>query len=561
MARTEHKSILIMITALCVALCGCGQGAGFETLRGQVPAAGDASREHSAASSDQAPSISFINVTQGNGSSGSGTGRITSVSVSSLPSADYTTPMLIPHTLVDQAGYTTDSEKGVIFTGLEASEPFEIRDSASNEVVYSGVMRRRIADEATGTVTCYGSFDEVTEPGTYYVFTDTLGESYDFRVSEDIYTELMRYACKQFYLNRCGLTLVEALAGEDAHSACHTLPATLQSDNRTTLDVSGGWHLDALAGRDVAQGCDIMTELLQSYELNPDGFDDETGIPESGDGIPDVLNETAYEAQWLLKMQDTRSGGVYGSAIASGVDEHSSDQTLLSARIEVTPITLAATIAFAAAMARFSYNYRAYDQALATECLRASDRAYRFYLANAADTEGGSEKVLAAAALLRATGSSSYESVVTEAVKAEGFGESFFTDRALFHAGVIYLTSTRITDTAACQTMMELILRKAEEQAKQSQSSPWLVVPCDDPTGLPSSIEPLVVANHIIPNAEYAGIIENHLHYLSGRNPDAINYITDATGRGAGLSMMTDPLHIAQLTLLLGNGPARSLRP
>ena len=31
--------------------------------------------------------------------------------------------------------------------------------------------------------------------------------------------------------------------------------------------------------------------LLRAYELNPDAFGDDSGIPESGNGIPDLLDE------------------------------------------------------------------------------------------------------------------------------------------------------------------------------------------------------------------------------------------------------------------------------
>ena len=38
---------------------------------------------------------------------------------------------------------------------------------------------------------------------------------------------------------------------------------------------------------------------------------DATGIPESGNGVPDILDETRYELEWMLKMQDAKSGGVH----------------------------------------------------------------------------------------------------------------------------------------------------------------------------------------------------------------------------------------------------------
>ena len=40
-------------------------------------------------------------------------------------------------------------------------------------------------------------------------------------------------------------------------------------------------------------------------------FGDDTNIPESGNGTPDVLDEVKWELDWMLKMQDSESGGFY----------------------------------------------------------------------------------------------------------------------------------------------------------------------------------------------------------------------------------------------------------
>ena len=43
----------------------------------------------------------------------------------------------------------------------------------------------------------------------------------------------------------------------------------------------------------------------------------------------------------------------------------------------IEPVTVDATIQFAATLAKFSYLYQNYDRDFATQCLRASDKAYR----------------------------------------------------------------------------------------------------------------------------------------------------------------------------------------
>ena len=91
--------------------------------------------------------------------------------------------------------------------------------------------------------------------------------------------------------------------GEGQHiRACDTL-ATLYHTNEK-IDVSGGWHDAGDYGRYVVPGAKSVADLLIAYDANPELFSDSIGIPESGNGVPDVLDEARYELEWMLKMQD-----------------------------------------------------------------------------------------------------------------------------------------------------------------------------------------------------------------------------------------------------------------
>ena len=125
-------------------------------------------------------------------------------------------------------------------------------------------------------------------------------------------------------------------------------------------------------------------------------FDDEAGIPESGNQIPDLLDEIKYEADWLLKMQNPKSGAVYASV--STVDS-AAGGTLVC----VDSINMDATIRFAATMAKFSYLYQSYDWNYANQCLKAADRAYRYAQQYPEDVEQ-EEYFFAATERYRATG-------------------------------------------------------------------------------------------------------------------------------------------------------------
>ncbi|MBQ7680399.1 MAG: glycoside hydrolase family 9 protein [Butyrivibrio sp.] len=480
-----------------------------------------------------------------------------------LEASAYEVPVQIPHTLVDQVGYRVDGEKTVILRGEDIVDSFSLRDAGSGETVWSGSLYQSgYTDSATGEKGRYASFNDFRTPGQYVIFNDTLGESFSFRIDEDPYAALFEDSCKVFYRNRCGLTLTEALAGEDAHSACHVDAATLQSDPSVTMDVSGGWHLNAAADRDVAVGCSIVEELLLAYELSPEAFSDETRIPESGNGIPDILDEVRYEIEWLLRMQEERSGGVYGSAVTRGLRVHATDAELLSARVEVTSVSENASIAFAAALARFGYDYRQVDADFARTCLRAADRAFRYYETGTASQRkqqgvmAAPERFLAAALLYRATGGGSYRSVMEEYFQQENFADSFMEEEALFHGGIVYLDTRQSQDTAVCNMLMQALIRGAEQIAEESRMSAWLVCSDKDTGTLLRRAVQLRVADHVIYNYEYTTIIEDHIHYLLGRNPQAMNLVTTDTewtyrDVAGTTGVLTDPVSAARFISLI----------
>lgn len=521
MIRSGSRALMCLVLSLfiCITGTGCGES-GYEVMRGTAV--------------DTAQEIQSVPVVQQTAASlpeatvPAKTGVSLPLPMSTDIKLDYTVPGQLPNILVDQWGFSKNGDKYMKIRSAQEGDSFEIRRLDSDETVFTGTVSKNSRElEGDSLHTCY--FSALDAPGSYYVYNDHVGESYIFDIREDSYGELLHDTLRLFYLNRCGITLTETLTGDDAHSACHTLPATLQSDNTVSLDVSGGWHLNALADRDVSLSCTIVRDLLLSYELYPDVFTDDLLIPESSDGIPDILNEVAYEAQWLLKMQDPRTGGVYGSAVTMGVDENSTDQELLSARIEVTPVTLSATIAFANALAMFSYDYQAYDAVFSTKCLRAADRAYQFYTRN---SDASDNSLLpAAASLYRATGRLSYENKLMELFGKDGFYTSFTEDDDLLSGSLIYLITRQRQNTTICSALMKALMRSAETIATKSQENPWMVLDNDEPLTFPGRLKLLVFVDRVITNAEYTGIISEHVHFLCGMNPDAVNFVTDDTNR------------------------------
>lgn len=456
---------------------------------------------------------------------------------------DYTVKKQYPSIFVDQVGYKTTSDKSVVFCAKRLPEEYEIRDVNSGETVYTGQIIKSVYNEEDDRYCAIGRFNDFDVEGDYYIYADYIGESYSFSIADDVYDESFMDACRKYYLNRCGIAIAQ-------HGACHTAEAHLQESRDTALDVTGGWHMDEKADRDALIGSRIIENLLFAYEINSDVFGDEEGISESGNDIPDILDEVKYGADWLLKMQDERTGGVYAAALTEGATE------FFSAPVVVSSVSMDSTINFAASMARFGYLYQKYDSEYATKVLRAADRAWECFLNNQKALDN-SACFKAAAQLYRATGNAKYHKVLESFFAVDDFSESFNQDDNILLGAVTYLSTSQAVSKEQCDILIKLLMQKSEAIAKRAAESSFMVSASTE-EGLDdflSDMRCLTITNHIIYNHEYTTIIENHLHYLRGMNPNGINYVTDNTENTyldeGKAGIMNDPQNTALMIFMM----------
>src|SRR5690606_26511681 len=86
----------------------------------------------------------------------------------------------------------------------------------------------------------------------------------------------------------------------------------------------------------------------------------ETDIPESGNGVPDVLDEAVYNLRFMLDMQDPDDGGVYHKLTTANFQGFVRPSQATATRYVVQKST-AATLDFAAAAAQASRVLRDYE--------------------------------------------------------------------------------------------------------------------------------------------------------------------------------------------------------
>jgi len=332
---------------------------------------------------------------------------------------------------VNQAGYAPAGAK-VACIGRACSD-FDVVDAATGQVVFSGNCALAVAgDPASGEDVYEADFTAFGTPGEYWVDVAGAGRSAPFVIAADVYARPATLALKGLYYQRCGTAfdVYHCEAPAWAHAACHTGEAEYHSSSgfTGTKDVAGGWHDAGDFGRYTVPAAVAVGYLLRGYERNAGYFEDGAlDIPESRNGVADVLDEARYELEWLLTMQDAASGGVFHK-----VTTENFPQTCMPeddpAPLYIFEISSTATADFAAVLAQAARVYAPIDAAFSTECLAAAVGAWDFLQANPgiypppsgfqnppgvttgdySDSHDSDERLWAAAELFLTTGDSAY---------------------------------------------------------------------------------------------------------------------------------------------------------
>lgn len=236
--------------------------------------------------------------------------------------AQSTTPIL-----VDQFGYLPDLQKVAVIKnpqkGYDASLSFTpgsrlvVVNQQSRKIVFEGVAQQwknGSVDEPSGDKIWWFDFSSLTQPGNYIIRDVATGvESHPFIIAPNVYKPVLKAAFKTFYYQRAGFEKTERFAGKGyADSASHLRrgqdsQARLFSDKKnaaTERDLRGGWYDAGDYNQYTRWTANYVRGLLASYIENPRVWTDDFGIPESGNGIPDILDEVKWGLDWLERMQN-----------------------------------------------------------------------------------------------------------------------------------------------------------------------------------------------------------------------------------------------------------------
>ncbi len=277
---------------------------------------------------------------------------------------------------INQEGY---AEGLPVYAAVLAKEPVTLIDADGKMVPVKKNIALK-ADEASGDEVALVNLGELK--AGRYTLESTEGKR-TLTVSEKPWKAVTNALIKGLYYQRCGCELKPEHAGIYSHPACHTAPAADWEDRSVLRRVTGGWHDAGDYGKYVGPGAVTVGHMLYAWKLFPEGCGDDLNIPETGNGMPDILNEARYELEWMLQMQ--RSDGAFHHKLTKArfapfiMPQDDKEPEYLM------PIGHCATASACACLALAYRVYGAFDEAFANRMLLAARRAWDWLMKHTTD--------------------------------------------------------------------------------------------------------------------------------------------------------------------------------
>lgn len=298
-----------------------------------------------------------------------GTGGVGAAETGGTSGVGGAAPPASPYIVVDQFGYLPGDEKIAVIrdpqTGFDAAESFSpgatyaLVNIATGATVYSAApaaWNGGATDSSSGDRAHWFEFTSVTAPGDYYVMdVERNVRSHPFAISDGVYRDVLRQAVRMLYYQRAGAEKDAAHAGVGwADGASFVGPlqdhqCRLFSDPNnaaTERDVWGGWYDAGDPNKYTSWTAGYVQGLLRAYAESPAAFTDDYGIPESGNGVPDVLDEARWGLDYLARLQDDD-----GSVLSIVGEPSASPPSTATGQCLYGPASTSATLATAAAFA------------------------------------------------------------------------------------------------------------------------------------------------------------------------------------------------------------------
>lgn len=354
-----------------------------------------------------------------------------------------------PAIKVNQVGYAAKAQTRSAYLGWWAGDlgtiafddctAFQVVSAENGEVVHEGGIVFADRDPLSGEKP--GILDlSAIGPGSYRILVPGVGSSFPFRIGSGAERELAFHTQRAFFHQRAGFELDREFTDFprpashlDAYESGYMVgnPAYTPKPDEAIRRFQGGYH-DAGDDDVFTYHLRATAQMLHIYALHPQAFGDgDLKIPESGNGIPDVLDESAWALRFFLDHQ--RPDGAIPLGRGHDQDWIRDYERKHGSRpaFGILPERNTSATEFAAVAALHARLIRPFDASAAARHLKAAERSFAWAMSHpiAEDTDRGDAlfRIWAGAELLAANGSSTLGKTVTDLVAAGHLSSSHWS--------------------------------------------------------------------------------------------------------------------------------------
>ena len=263
-------------------------------------------------------------------------------------------------------------DKGSLDLGSCKGKSFHLVDTATGEPAFSGQIAFRMpkaqretaqpddtpAGNFLGADVWECDFSSFTRPGTYTLTVDGIGSSWPFRIADDVYQTPYYHVARALYHNRSGIELKEpyttftrpaphnpALTPGFSNRLFYTTTRftewggeggkreLLDAGRKGNLTEAWGWYQDAGDWDSYPTHLRPAFEMLLVNAIAPASFKDgELNIPESGNGVPDLMDEAAWLPRFCYRLRHellAKGWGTGGISLRVAGDAYGGDEKVL----------------------------------------------------------------------------------------------------------------------------------------------------------------------------------------------------------------------------------------
>ncbi len=319
----------------------------------------------------------------------------------------------VPWIKVNTVGYApTWAKRAIVAMQLKPSHPaslgFQILDE-SKQVVWSAKtsdVRYLGLDAASGDACTQVDFSSLTVTGRYVAQLDVGNHDGDlnidsrwirsapFEIKAQPYAQALLASQKMFYYQRTRTALKEPYTLWDADDDDYTRATASHSDDNVgwlldtypnkekRLTLQKGWHDAGNFDMYIPSTAPTVQTLLWAHELRPAVFGDANNIPESGNGIPDILDEATWGLDWMLGLQEKDGSFRAREAVMKlgEVSEGPADRDKTTRW--VSGVGSASTAKACAAFAQAARAYKPFDRKRSEDYARAALKAWKWLQAH-----------------------------------------------------------------------------------------------------------------------------------------------------------------------------------